>query len=413
MRNSILVGLDIGSTNTTVVIGDAHRSEGIDLIGFAKVPSQGIRRGIVVNIDALLSTVSDAIDQAEQVAGYEVEDVIVAIGGGHVQGLNSRGIREIEGKIRYQKNEITQEDVDKAVELAESIYIPSDRTVLDIYPQFFTVDGVSGIRNPLGMLGKRLEVDVHIVTCASSTAQNIVKAINRAGFRVSKLVLNSISAAESALTKDEIDMGVLLIDMGGGTTNSVLIKEEALMFTHSLDIGGNEITNDLAYMLRTPLDLAEKVKQESGNCLDFLVDKSEPVMMPGVGGRPPLSVERKRIVEIIKPRVEETLSLVREHVNKRGLLQDIGAGIVLVGGGALLPGVAEISEEVFGIIARIGQPANHGGATDIYRTADHSTAVGLIQVAAKEFERKDSQNIYIGNNGLIVNLKKWLRNFFE
>ncbi len=414
MKNNTIVGLDIGSTNTKVVIADANGSQELVPMGFSNVPTKGIRRGVVVNIDALLGTISDAIDIAEQMAGYEVEEVFVSIGGDHVSGINSRGIQEVEGKARHEKNEISQEDINNAILSASTVYFPSDREVLNVYPQFFTVDNISGIRNPLGMLGKRLEVDVHIITCSSVTAQNVVRAVNRAGFRVSKLYLNSVSAAEAALTKDEIDMGVLLIDMGGDTTNSILIKEDAPMFTESLRLGGKEVTGDLAYILRTSRDLAEKVKCEEGNCLDFLVEKGEPVAVPGAGGRAPLLVERKQIVEIIKPRIAEILLMIRDRVHKRGLLQNIGGGVVLVGGGALLPGVAEVAQEVFQIVARIGQPANYGGPIELYRTADYSTAIGMVQLAAREKTPKITHEVrQRSDGGATLNIKRWLRNFFE
>lgn len=406
-----IVGLDIGTTTVTAIIAE-HGDDGeLEIIGLGTAPSHGLRRGVVINIESTLRSVAAAIEAAEQMAGREVAAVVTGIAGGHIEGLNSRGVVAVTGKGR----EITKEDVDRVIDAAKAVVIPMDREVIHVIPQEFIVDEQGGIRNPLDMIGVRLEAEVHIITGSVTSAQNLVKCVNRAGFKVSNIVLQSLAAAKATLTRDEKELGVMLVDLGGGTTDILIYREGAPYFTSVLPIGGSQVTGDLSIMLKTPTDAAERIKQSAGCCYMPLVEEGEPVIIPGVGGRPPLSLDRKELCRIIEPRMTEILGMVREKIEPKGYLRHLGAGVVLTGGGASLPGSVELAQEVFGTAARIGLPGNLGGIGNVYQSPEHSTGVGLVLHAA-EMEKARS----VGNgtpepsDGSVLNgVRRWFRNFFE
>ena len=354
--DQVIVGLDIGTTTVSAVIAEYNDEGELEIIGLGTAPSRGLRRGVVINIEATLRSVAAAVEAAEQVAGREVSSVITGIAGGHIEGLNSRGVVAVTGRGR----EITREDVDRVIDAAKAVVIPMDREVLHVIPQEFIVDEQGGIKNPLDMIGVRLEAEVHIITGSVTSAQNLVKCVNRAGFKVSDIVLESLASSRAVLTSDEKELGTMLIDLGGGTTDILIYRDGAPYYTSVLPLGGSQVTSDLSIMLKTPTDAAELIKQEAGCCYASLVEPGEPVIIPGVGGRPPMSIDRMGICEIVQARVAEILSMVREKIEPKGYLPHLGAGIVLTGGGALMPGVVELAQEIFGTAARIGQPGNLG-----------------------------------------------------
>ena len=404
-----IVGLDIGTTTVTAAIAEYNDDDQLEVIGLGAVPSHGLRRGVVINIEATLKSVADAIGAAEQMAGKEVESVVTGIAGGHIEGLNSRGVVAVTGKGR----EITAEDVDRVIDAAKAVVIPMDREVIHVIPQEFIVDEQGGIRNPLDMIGVRLEAEVHIITGSVTSAQNLVRCVNRAGFKVDDIVLESLAASGAVLTADERDLGVMLIDLGGGTTDILIYRDGAPYYTSVLPVGGVQVTSDLSIMLKTPTESAEQIKREAGCCYASLVEDGEPVIIPGVGGRPPMSIERSEICRIIQPRIAETLQMVKDKVDPKGYLRHLGAGVVLTGGGALLPGVVELAQDILGIGARTGQPGDLGGIGLAYQSPEYSTVIGLVLHAAQTGQRQAVSGPDRGRQGVLKGVRRWFRNFFE
>ncbi|TVQ39986.1 MAG: cell division protein FtsA [Spirochaetaceae bacterium] len=408
--DDLIVGLDIGSTKVAAVIGEYDENDTLQITGIGESPSYGLRRGVVINIESTLKSVNAAIEAAEQMAGREAESVVTGIAGGHIEGLNSRGVVAVTGKGR----EITQNDIDRVIDAAKAVVIPMDREVLHVIPQEFIVDDQGGIRNPLDMIGVRLEAEVHIITGSVTSAQNLVKCINRSGFKVEDIVLQSLASSKAVLSRDEQELGVLLVDLGGGTTDVLLHIDGAPYYTSVLPVGGAQVTSDLSIVLKTPMDSAEAMKKDSGCCYAPLIEEGEPVIIPGVGGRPPLSVRRRDIAAIIEPRMAEIFSLVRERIEKKGLMKHLGGGVVLTGGGALLSGAVELAQDVFQTAARVGQPGNLGGAVSRYQRADFATVIGLllyrdamVSASERDGQRKERQP------RMMEGFKSWLRNFFE
>ena len=411
MADDLIVGLDIGTTKVGAVIGQLDEQGGVEIIGVGTTPSRGLRRGVVINIDATVKAVMSAIEDAEMMSGREVHGVFAGIAGGHVEGVNSRGVVAVTGRNR----EIGREDIDRVIDAARAIVIPMDREVLHVIPQEFVVDDQGGIRNPQGMVGVRLEAEVHIITGAVSSAQNIIRCINRAGFKVNDIVLEPIASARSVLTTDEKELGVLLVDLGGGTTDVLVHLEGVPYHTEVVAVGGDQVTNDLSIVLRTPNDAAERLKREAGCCyLDALEDPDAETTIPGVGGRPPRVVGLRQMVEIIEPRMSEMLTSVRSQVERAGYLERLGGGVVLTGGGALMPGTTELAGEIFGLPARVGYPAKLGGLVEEYFNPMYSTGVGLVQYGAarQSIEHFDMQSSESGFTSVWDRMKKWFGEFF-
>lgn len=403
-----IVGLDIGTSKVCAVIAQIGQDGAIEVIGVGRSPSSGLRRGVVINIESTLQSVAAAIEAAEQMAGREVGGVVTGIAGGHIEGMNSRGVVAVTGRGR----EIGQADVDRVIDAARAVVIPMDREILHVIPQEYVVDDQGGIRNPLDMIGVRLEAEVHIITGSVTSAQNLVKCVNRAGFKVDQIVLDGLASAGAVLTKDEKEMGVLLLDFGGGTTDILVYKEGAPYYTSVVGLGGAQVTSDISIMLKTPTESAERIKREAGCCYVDLVEEDEPVIIPGVGGRPPLSIQRRGLAEIIQPRMEEIFAMCREKLEKKGYLGSIGGGVVLTGGGALLPGAVDLAQEVFGTAARVGRPTQVKGLVEQFQQPDMATVIGLIQFAAVDMEAPIEP---VGRNGegALSALRKWFSNFFE
>ncbi|MBN1524438.1 MAG: cell division protein FtsA [Spirochaetales bacterium] len=407
--NDLIVGLDIGTSKVCAVIGQYDENNIPEITGVGMYQSRGMRRGVIVNIDATVKSIVQAVEAAEMMAGREVGEVTVGISGAHVEGINSRGVVAVTGKGR----EIVEADVERVIDAARAIVVPMDRAILHVIPQEFIVDDQSGIKNPVGMIGVRLESEVHIITGSTSSAQNIIKSVNRAGFRVSEIVLESLAASKAVLSQDEKDLGVLLIDLGGGTTNVLVYIEGAPYHTSILSLGADQVTSDLSIMLKTPLESAERIKRDAGCCYVEHVEDDHYVQIPRVGGRPPDRIAKSKIAEIIQPRMEEILRLVRDRVNEQQLLKRCGGGVVIVGGGALMPGVAELATDIFELPVRIGYPEGPGGLKEEYSDPQYATAVGLVMSAAgkSEGEAPRRERKERGQN-ILSKFKEWIGEFF-
>jgi cell division protein FtsA len=406
----LVVGVDIGTTKVSAIIGEINGTGGLEIIGVGSSPSRGLRRGVVINIESTVKSIQNAIESAELMSGREVHGVYTGIAGGHIEGINSRGVVAVTGKDR----EITKEDVDRVIDAAKAIVIPMDREVLHVIPQEFIVDQQGGIRNPVGMVGVRLEAEAHIITGAVTSAQNIVKCVNRAGFKVNDIVLEPLASSKAVLSADERELGVLLIDLGGGTTDVLVHLEGAPYHTEVLSIGGEQVTSDLSIMLKTPLEVAEKVKKEHGCCFAPSVLEDEEVSLPGVGGRPPRKIGRLRLAEIIQPRMAEIFGMVKEQIEKRGYLHLLGGGVVLTGGGSLLAGTSELASEIFGLPARVGYPVKLGGLVKEYHDPMYATGVGLVlygasQAGGESIDMSTSEGTF---TSVWDRMRRWLKDFF-
>lgn len=358
-----------------------------------------------------------AIEAAELMSGREVKDCFVGVAGANIEGINSRGVVAVTGRGR----EITQEDVDRVIEAARAVVIPMDREVLHVIPQTFIVDDQKGIRNPLDMIGVRLEAEVHIITGSVTTAQNLVKCVNRAGFKVDRLVLQSLAAARATLTTDEKELGCLLVDLGAGTTDILVYADGAPYYTSAIPVGGSQVTNDLSIMLSIPMDAAERLKRESASAWMEGVDPDETVVVPGVGGRAPAETPRRKVCGIVQPRMEEIFRMARERVEKMGHWRHIKGGIVLTGGGALMQGAPELAEQIFGMSVRVGNPITLGGLVDEYRSPVFATGVGLVMLGAETIapeQRKEGGRPEKGKkekaakSPALDRIMEWLRNGF-
>jgi cell division protein FtsA len=396
----LIVGLDVGTTKVCAVIA-APRSGGcLDVVGLGAAPSRGLRRGVVVNIDSTVEAIRQAVGEAERMAGAEVSAVYAGVAGGHIRSVNSRGVVAVSGKDR----EVSQTDIDRAVDAARAINISQDREILHVLPQAFAIDDADGVREPLGMSGVRLEVEVHVVTAAISSVQNVIRSVNRAGLTVHDVVLEPIASAEAVLYPDEKELGVLVIDIGGGTTDLALLRDGAVWHTAILPLGGDHISNDIAVGLRTPMADAEALKKRHGCALTALVPAEETVDVPSVGGRKPRQLSRQVLSEIIQPRVEEIFTLVARELSRAGFQDAATAGVVVTGGSSIMQGVPELAESVFDQPVRRGIPGDVGGLAQVVKSPMYSTAVGLALYGAR---RQPSLTTWTETPG--ANLGRWAR----
>jgi len=380
-KDNLIVGLDIGTTKIGAIVAE-WGDDGLDIVGIGTAPCYGLRRGVVVNIDSTVESIKKAVEEAELMAGCEIHTVFAGIAGGHIKGFNSHGIVAIKGR------ETTELDIKRVVEQAKAVSIPLDREVIHILPQEFVVDDQDGIRDPIGICGVRLEARVHIVTGSITSAQNVVRCCNRCGLSVADIVLEQIASSEAALTPDEKEIGVVLADIGGGTTDIAIWSGGAVKHTAVLGLGGDHVTSDVAAGLRTPAAEAERIKKKHGCAFARMVEKNENLLVPSVGGRRPMEVPRQTLAEIIEPRAEEILALIHREVCKAGFENKCAAGVVLTGGTALLPGIEELGEVVFEMPVRVGRPAGVGGLTDVVASPMFATGVGLVIYGSKNQARR-------------------------
>jgi len=373
-KSKYVVGLDVGTTKTCAVICELNEKNELTVVGMGSADSKGLRKGVVVNLDATVSAIKKAVEEAEKIAGTSIESVYVGLSGVHVKSFNSRGAVAITAHNR----EIGKEDIRRVVETAKAVSLPTDREIVHVLPQEFVVDGQDGIGDPLGLLGTRLEVNCHIVTSSTTAAQNIVTAANRSGIIVADTVLQQLASAESTLSVDDKELGVALVDIGGGTTDLAVFAQGAIRHTSILPLGGDQVTNDIAVGLRTSIPEAEKIKRQYGCALSTLIAEDVSFEVPSVGGRQPKSISKKILCEIIQPRVEEIISLTQEEIKQAGLEKALGAGIVVTGGSVLLEGVIDVAEQIFDLPTRKGTPVGLGGMAEVLSSPIYSTVVGLI-----------------------------------
>ena len=405
-KDDTIVGLDIGTTKICAVVGE-ETDTGVDIIGIGIHPSKGLRRGVVVNIDSTINSIKKAIEEAELMAGCEIGSVFAGIAGSHIKGFNSHGI------VAVKNGEVSNQDLTRVIEAAKAVAIPLDRETIHILPQEYIIDDQDGIKEPLGMAGVRLEAKIHIVTGAVSAAQNIIKCANQAGLDVNDIVLEPLASSEAVLSEEEKDIGVGLIDIGGGTTDLAIFTGGSLRHTTVLPFGGSHITHDLSLGLRTPTESAEQIKLQYGCCLSSMINGDGVIEVPSVGGRKPRNITHKVLCEIIEPRVEEIFSLVGQEIERSGYAELLGSGVVVTGGSAIMKGLPELAEQIFGLPARRGFPMGVGGLTDIIDSPMHATGVGLIHYGYKHralsrFRIRD-ENIF---SKVTRRMSSWFSDFF-
>jgi len=405
-KDAVVVGLDIGTTKICAVVGQINEGQ-VDIIGLGTYPSKGLRKGVVVNIDSTVQSIKKAIEEAELMAGCQITSVYAGIAGGHIKGINSHGV------IAVKNREITSNDVKRVIDAASAVAIPMDREVIHIIPQEFIVDEQDGIRDPVGITGIRLEGRVHIVTGAITSAQNIIKCANRAGLDVNDIVLEQLGSSEAVLMPEEKELGVAIIDLGGGTTDLVIFSDGAIKHTAVVALAGNHITNDISMGLRTPLEEAEKIKKRYGCALVSMVQKDETIEVPSVGGRNPRVLSRQTLAEIVEPRVEEILTLVHHEVMKTGYANLIASGIILTGGTAVLEGLPELAEQIFNLPVRRGTPIGIGGLVDLVNSPMYATGVGLVLYGSKH---ETQSRFKIGEANIFSKvthrMREWISEFF-
>ena len=376
-KEHYLVGLDVGTSKIAAIVAESREDEGLDIIGIGVAEAEGIRRGVVVNLEAAVESIKTAIDEAELTGGVEIDSVHLGLSGAHLKAFNSRGVVAVSGNSR----EITREDVDRALDAAKGVALPTGREILHALPQDFVVDDQDGIGDPVGLTGTRLEVNVHVVTGSTTSKQNIVACVNRAGVAVADVIIEQLAASESVLTADERELGVALVDIGGGTTDLAIFERGSLWHTGVVMMGGNHFTNDIAVGLRTPIPDAEKTKRRSGCALSSLAGEDETIEVASVGGRQSRVMSRRILSEILQPRAEEVFHALWDEIRRAGYERSLHSGLVLCGGGALLEGMAEIAEQIFDLPVRRGCPVEVGGLTDHVNSPSFATGVGLVKFA--------------------------------
>lgn len=401
-NDRMVVGLDIGTTKTCAIVGEAA-DEGVNIIGIGSHPSRGLRKGVVVNIESTVESIKKAVEEAELMAGCEITDVYAGIAGAHIKGINSRGI------VAVKEKEVKPNDIKRVIGAAQAVAIPVDREILHVIPQEFIIDDQDGVKDPVGMSGVRLEAKVHIITAAQASAQNIIKCCNRAGLNVREIILEQFAGSEAVVGQDEKELGIVFIDMGGGTTSIAVFVSGSLVHTSVIPIGGNHLTGDVAVGLRTPQEEAEKIKQKYGCVLTSLVQREETIEVPSVGGRSPRILSRQILSEILEPRVEEILHLVHQDIVRTGYEDRIAAGVALTGGCASLEGMPELAEQVFNLPVRRGVPKGVGGLIDVVKNPMYATGVGLVILGGRSMLEETTP---IGERKGLVGLGSRVREWF-
>ncbi len=403
---NFIVGLDIGTSKICAVVGEV-KNDRIDIIGHGSAQSKGLKKGVIVNIEATVNAIKEAVKEAELMSGVKIDSVITGIAGSHIQGFNSHGVIAVKG------NEITHADIERVIDAASAVAIPADREILHIIPQEFIVDGQDGIKDPVGMNAVRLETKVHIITGSTASSQNIKKACKKAGLEVRDIVVEQLACAEAVLKEDEKELGVALVDIGAGTTNIAVFQGNTIVHTGIISIAGDYITNDIAVGLRTPIESAEQLKITHGCALKSLVEEDEVIKVPGIGGRPAQEIPKTLLCDIIEPRVEELFILIKREIWKSGIYDALASGVVLTGGSTIMDGMVELAENIFEMPVRRGFPDKIGGLTDLVNSPAYSTVVGLLLFGAKNIGKKTYSKAHSDNMGKIFDkIKGWLKDFF-
>jgi cell division protein FtsA len=407
---NLVVGLDIGTSKVLAIVGEVTATGEVEVIGVGHHPSRGMKKGVVVNIESTVQSIQRAVEEAELMAGCQIRSVYAGIAGSHIRSINSHGTVAIKDK------EVGPNDVDRVIESARALAIPADQKVLHVLPQEFIIDGQEGIREPIGMSGVRLEAKVHIVTGAVSAAQNIVKCVRRCGLEIDDIILEQLASSLSVLTEDEKELGVCMVDIGGGTTDISVFTEGAIRHTSVIPIAGDQVTNDIAVALRTPTANAEEIKKKYGCALTQLATSDESIEVPSVGDRPPRKLARQTLAEVIEPRIEELYGLVLAELRRSGFEDVIGSGIVLTGGSAKMEGMIDLAEEVFHMPVRLGIPQGVGGLSGVVHNPIYATGVGLVLFGAKARSGNHyglvTQSSSIGIKGVVGKMKGWFQGNF-
>jgi cell division protein FtsA len=420
-NEDLVVGLDFGTTKVCVVIGERNDKGILEITGVGVAPSVGMRKGLPVNIEAAIKSITEAVEKSEFMSGREVHTCWIGIGGSHIEGINSRGVVAISSQKRVTR-EIAEEDMSRVIEAARAVVIPLDRQIIQTIPQSYIVDDHKGIKDPLGMIGVRLEAEVHIITSSATSTENLLRCVNRAGFKANKsgLLLQALAAGRAVLTPEEQELGIALIDLGGGTTDVLVYYDGAPYSTFTIPVGGVEVTRDISTIKAISIEAAEQIKQESACCWEPLLENDEDILVPRMGGQPPMKIPRSHIYAIVKPRMEEIFDLVKQKLDCLGLPRPLSGGLVVTGGGAALAGVVELAGEIFKMPVRVGVPirfANLGGLIDNYRTPAYATAIGLVlEGDRREREEKSEGGPQLWSKpqmgrgaGVLSGIIKWIK----
>ena len=406
-ERNLIVGLDIGTSKVVAIVAELLPDNSLNVIGLGQHTSRGLKKGVVINIDSTVNAIQRAIEEAELMADCKIREVFTGIAGSHVQSINARGM------VKIKDAEVSEADVQRVIETAQAIALPSDQQILHILTQEYIIDGQEDVREPLGMSGMKLEVKVHIVTGAVAAAQNIVKSIKRCGLEVSDLILQPLASSDAVLTEDEKELGVCLVDIGGGTTDIAVFKQGAIRHTAVIPIAGDQITNDVAVALRTPTQSAEEIKMRHGCALRQLADPRESVEVQGTDGRESRYLSVQTLAEVIEPRVVELYEFVQAELRRSGLEEMIASGIVITGGSAMMRGMVELGEEIFHMPVRLGMPRYVGGLSEVVSNPRYATGVGLLLIGKKQVEQHIQQHLGGNSFGRILeHMKNWFKGNF-
>jgi cell division protein FtsA len=406
-NKKLIVGLDVGTSKIAAIVAEIKPEGGFEIIGMGSHPSRGLKKGVVVNIETTVNAIQRALEEAELMADCKIREVYTGIAGSHIRSFNSQGMVAVKDK------EVALADIERVVDTARAVQIPNDQQILHVLNQEFIIDGQEDVREPLGMSGVRLEVKVHIVTGAVSAAQNIVKCVRRCGLEVRDLVLQPLASAMAVISDDEKDLGVALVDIGGGTSDLVVFTHGAIRHTAVIPIAGDQITNDIAMALRTPTKDAEDIKERYGCALSQLADPQDMVEVPGLGERDPRQLSRKTLAEVIEPRVEELYSLVQTELRRSGYEELLSSGVVITGGSSVMQGMVELGEEIFHMPVRVGYPAYHGALAEAVRHPRHSTGVGLLLAGMQQLRNRDLARMNAGSFRQVLDrMKTWFTGNF-
>jgi cell division protein FtsA len=402
-NGNLIVGLDLGTTKTCAIIGELTK-DGIDIIGCGSTPSKGLRKGMVINIEETADSINKVVEEAELMAGCRINTVYTGIAGSHIKGLNSHGV------IGIKDHEVEKNDINRVIEAAKALAIPLDREIIHVIPQEFIVDEQDGIHDPLGMSGVRLEANVHLVTGAVASAQNIVKCANRNGLTVRELVLQPLASSESTLETDERELGVALVDIGGGTTDIAILQGGSIRYTSVLPLGGNHLTSDIAVGLKTSLKQAEEIKIQHGCTSNSSTEDEETIEVTCMGGRPPRTISQRFLGQVIQSRVEEIFNLVNKEFIRSGYKEFMASGVVLTGGTSLLEGIVDTAERILNLPVRVGYPNSVGGLSEIVKSPMYATAVGLLLYGRNHESDSNYKN---GNKNRLAKITRGIKNWFE
>ncbi|GLQ33259.1 cell division protein FtsA [Litoribrevibacter albus] len=407
---TMIVGLDIGTSKVVAIVGATTDDGRIEIVGIGSHPSRGMKKGVVVNIESTVQSIQRAVEEAELMAGCEIHSVFAGIAGNHIRSMNSHGI------VAIKDREVMQADLERVIEAAKAVAIPADQKILHILPQEYVIDNQEGIKEPLGMSGVRLEAKVHLVTCAENAAQNIEKCVRRCSLEVDDVILEQLASSYAVLTEDEKELGVCMVDIGGGTTDIAVFTEGAIRHTAVIPIAGDQVTNDIAMALRTPTQHAEEIKMKYACALTTIAGADETIKVPSVGDRPPRDLSRQALAEVVEPRYEELFTLIQAELRRSGFEDLVPAGIVLTGGTAKMEGVVELAEEIFHMPVRLAVPHSVTGLTDVVRNPIYSTAVGLLLYGQKTLEEGPTSSAEINHvveqENVMSKLKKWFQGNF-